>query len=343
MNKQFSIQIFYPDGDPENVRMVSTKNWTGRILYISRDCWEISPEYKNKLETPGIYILAGKDDENNDDDIQSIYIGQAENLQTRIDQQIKDPSKLFFQNVICITGSEDFNNAHFRWMEAELIEKAKDTARCILKNGNAPNKPTISKPDEVDTKQFLDFALQILPAVEIKAFTEPKALPSISVPDPSPEKKKGLLIGKEILKKKILSTFQQRENVELRQSSRARFVDEKKETRICIIASKFHKNLKNLKGYWFHFQKNQKEFLEGGKQGQNFTLLGLEGNPHAIFLPLDKFLEIENKLPTIINDKRHLWDLKIVEENGQFVLKAKKGEEDFPIPDEYIVELEWNV
>ena len=181
MGNPFAIQVFYPDGDPENMRIVDKRNWTGKVFYISRDYWStVAEKYRQKLETSGVYILAGANenlDDDDNDDLQSIYIGQSGNLLIRVEQHIQDNERSFGE-MVCITGGEGFNNTHFRWMEAYLVEKARENNRCKLNNIVTPIKPQISEADEVDIKNFLKETLQIFPVVEVYAFAKPKIVKS---------------------------------------------------------------------------------------------------------------------------------------------------------------------
>ena len=326
MGNPFTIQIFYPDGDPENMRVVDKRNWTGKVFYVSRDCWTDGiNNYQQELETPGIYVLIGKEEsfEDSSDDLQTIYIGQAENLFTRIGQQIDDSKRTFFQSIVCVTGSTNYNNAHFRWMEAHLIEQAKEVDRCNLENGNQPKKPKISNSEVVDIEDFLKDTLQMFPIVEINAFTSPKTVsPPIEKETNGVKKPR---IGKEKvseLREKILDTFQERENVKLLKRSRATFYDKSKTIHVCCAVSKNYPDSKR-NSYWFAPGNTWFEFLASGEK--SYLLFAMEGQSKAVALRFDEFNKMKDNLGTTKRGNDFWWHVVIIEENGKFDLKLKGG------------------
>jgi hypothetical protein len=80
MPDPFTIRIFVPDGDPEGVRLIDRMNWTGLGIAFPRAKW---PEVRQRSECvrSGVYILVGYQE----DDLPTIYIGQADGVGNRID------------------------------------------------------------------------------------------------------------------------------------------------------------------------------------------------------------------------------------------------------------------
>ena len=313
--------------------MAEKRNWTGKVFYISRDFWAVGGDrYRKELEFPGVYILSGKDEsiEGNDDDLQTIYIGHAENLFARIGQHTQDPEKSFYTNVVCVTGSGNFNNAHFRWMEAYLIEKAQEIERCELQNGNTPNKPRISESDEVDTRYFLEEALQMFPIVEVNAFALPKTIGSKKKEKRNGEKKP-LKENLSEVRNNILASFQERENTNLLKRSAATFYNESKKIRVCCSFSKKYDHITNENLYWFGPSPAWIEFLKGGEKG--YLVLGMEEQSKAIALPVKKFDTIKDKLTVSKNKEGGVgwWHIYILEDRKNFRLRLKRGEEPFDI------------
>ena len=100
MPEPFTIRIFVPDGDPESVQVIDKLNWTGVGIAFPRRKW---PNVKSRQEfnSMGIYLLCGfkeVDDDLGENDLPTIYIGQADVLQTRIDAHYKnkDFHQIFF-------------------------------------------------------------------------------------------------------------------------------------------------------------------------------------------------------------------------------------------------------
>nr|WP_176704663.1 hypothetical protein [Candidatus Magnetococcus massalia]CRH08269.1 protein of unknown function [Candidatus Magnetococcus massalia]CRH08336.1 protein of unknown function [Candidatus Magnetococcus massalia] len=58
MGSPYSIEIFVPQGDPEGLRIVSLKNWTGISLVFPRESWAETKK-RSEFDQTGIYILTG--------------------------------------------------------------------------------------------------------------------------------------------------------------------------------------------------------------------------------------------------------------------------------------------
>ena len=175
MPDPFTIRIFVPDGDPEGVRLIDRMNWTGIGLAFPRAKW---PEIKQRGEfgRTGIYILVGYIGE--DDDLPTIYIGQADGVRSRVDSHFQN--KDFWDwGVVFVSTSGGLNRAHVTWLEYAFVNRAMQTKRCHLDNGNVPQEPALTEAEKADTRGFLKEILQILPLVGLRAFefAKPVATP----------------------------------------------------------------------------------------------------------------------------------------------------------------------
>ena len=174
MPDPFTIKIFVPDGDPEGVRIIDKMNWTGKGIAFPRAKW---PELcrRSEFSQIGIYILTGYREE--DDDLPTIYVGQADGIKNRIDAHLKD--KTFWDSgVIFVSKSRGLNRAHVTWLEYALIDRAASIGRCRLDNANAPKEPILAEAEKADTEGFLKELLQILPLVGVRAFEPVKVVAS---------------------------------------------------------------------------------------------------------------------------------------------------------------------
>ncbi len=314
------------------MRIATKMGWTGKVFYISRDFWMIgTTQYREALETPGIYILAGNGDDD-DDDLQTIYIGQTGNLLTRVGEHLADSKKLFFQSVVCVTGGDDFNSAHFRWMEAHLTDKAKKIDRCVLKAGQIPKKPHVAVAQVFAIEHFLQEALQIFPVVEIKAFVAPKTIVSgVDVNQGIEREKNNERKSREInteriseIKTKVIAAFQKRKNVTLLKRSQATFYDESKTFHVCCAVSKNYPN-KKQNSYWFAPGKKWLDFLASGSKSYLIFCMGKKHQ--AVVLSFDEFDNIKDKLGmTTKKEDDYWWHVIIDEENGNFTFRLKGGE-----------------
>ena len=181
MSDPFTIRIFVPDGDPEGVRLIDRMNWTGIGLVFPRVKW---PEIKQRSEflRTGVYVLVGY--MGGDDDLPTIYIGQADGLRSRITSHFQ--SKDFWDwGVAFVSTSGGLNRAHALWLEYALVDRAVQTNRCNLDNGNVPQEPALTEAEKADTQGFLKEILRILPLVGLRVFEfiQPVATPMAKTAD----------------------------------------------------------------------------------------------------------------------------------------------------------------
>jgi len=188
MPDPFTIRIFVPDGDPEGVRLVSLMNWTGLGVAFPRAKW---PEVRQRpeLQGAGVYILIGYAGDEENDDLPTLYIGQADGAVGRIDSHIG--RKEFWDRAIVFvsTASDGLNRAHVTWLEYALVKRATEARQCHLDNGNAPQEPTLNQAEKADMRGFLKEVLQILPLVGLHAFESPRAVATPQAADPAMAKK----------------------------------------------------------------------------------------------------------------------------------------------------------
>jgi hypothetical protein len=151
-------------------------NWTGLGIAFPRSKWN-EVRQRTEFVRAGVYILVGYQE----DDLPTIYIGQADGVRSRIEAHYQN--KDFWDwGIIFVSNSGGLNRAHVTWLEYALVNRATATGRCRLDNGNAPQEPGLTEAEKADTQAFLKEILQILPLVALRAFEFPKAVatPQIS-------------------------------------------------------------------------------------------------------------------------------------------------------------------
>ena len=177
MPDPFTIRIFVPDGDPDGVRVIDRMNWTGIGLAFPRGKW---PEVKKRAEFvhTGVYILDGYMGMGEDDDLPTIYIGQGDEVRKRIDSHYRNKD-FWDRGMVFVSTSGGLNRAHVIWLEYALVNRATQTKRCHIENGNVPQEPALTEAEKADTQGFLKEILQILPLVGLRAFefAKPVATP----------------------------------------------------------------------------------------------------------------------------------------------------------------------
>ena len=167
MAKPFTIKLYIPSGNANELKIIEKMNWTGIGMEISRSAW---PAYRKRKELTqaGIYILAGYKD---DEDLPCLYIGQADGIKNRLENHYKNKS-FWDRALIFVSSNQGLNRAHITWLEWALIQKAQTVGRCKLDNTSIPNEPGLTESERADTQEFLHEILSILPLIDITAFEQ---------------------------------------------------------------------------------------------------------------------------------------------------------------------------
>src|SRR3989338_7411703 len=78
--------------------------------------------------------------------VKRIYIGEAENILTRIKQH--DNSKNFWNLVICFVSQKyNINKAHIKYLENYACDQAKRINKCTLDNNTNPTQSRLTEQD----------------------------------------------------------------------------------------------------------------------------------------------------------------------------------------------------
>ncbi len=165
----FSIRIFLPDGTPDGLRIAEKSNWTGRAVVCPRSQFQ---EAKSRPEfgKAGVYILRGPSDAG---DLPAVYIGEGGPARPRLESH--NSKKDFWTSFVLFTSKdENVNKAHVQYLEARLVEMARDAKRCVLENGNVPQLPSLSEADAAEMEGFLDEIGLICPVLGVNEFERPR-------------------------------------------------------------------------------------------------------------------------------------------------------------------------
>jgi hypothetical protein len=182
MSEPFTIRIFVANGDPEGIRLVDRMNWTGVGIVFPRGEWQVAKN-RDELGRTGVYILVGYKE--GDEDLPTLYIGEGDVVRDRIDNHAQN--KEFWEHGYAfVTSNNGLNKAHVRWLERELIHRAKKANRSKLDNSTAPSEPPLSEAERADSRAFLGEILQVLPVVGLRAFEDTKPVASPHAPTPAP-------------------------------------------------------------------------------------------------------------------------------------------------------------
>ncbi len=171
MANPFTIRIYVPEGDPEGIRIIDRLSSTGIFFAFPRSKWG---DIKNRpeLKGAGIYILSGYSEP--EDELPTIYVGQADTVCNRIESHVKN--KDFWDKAVVFVSANKINSTHAKWLEHALIKRVNEAGRSKVENGNSPLEPTISEAERAEMQVFLNEIYQTLPLVDLRAFEPPKAV-----------------------------------------------------------------------------------------------------------------------------------------------------------------------
>lgn len=152
------------DGNPNGRIMCELSNWNGRVYKISRnELLEFSK--RNDSENTGVYFLLGKDENN----IDTIYIGEAEKMLTRLKQHLKDTE--YWNDCIAVISKDNLlNKAHAKYLESNFYSLAKNAGRSIVVNSNIPTCSSISEYDEAMLQEFISNTKLLVNTLGYKTF-----------------------------------------------------------------------------------------------------------------------------------------------------------------------------
>lgn len=162
MGRGKKLTIFMLDGTEYGPRIAEIGNWVGKAFYAPRTM--ISqvidrPEFNN----PGIYCL--KSNSESESFQEKIYIGEAENVKTRIKQHLQNSKKDFIELIFFISKDDLLTKTQIKYLESRLVQLAIDAKTAEIENGTIPSLPTLHEADLSDMEYFLDQLKLILPVM----------------------------------------------------------------------------------------------------------------------------------------------------------------------------------
>lgn len=168
-----SLELYFIDGRPDGMLTAEVFNWTGHVLRTPRT------QIAEALRRPegartGVYLLTGPGE-----DRERIYVGEAEDLQNRIKGHVS--GKDWWETALLISTSGDaLHKAHVKYLEARLVEIAREVGKTELDNANTPARSSLSEAATANMEAFLETLLMVLPAIGVDAFLSKKRTKSVS-------------------------------------------------------------------------------------------------------------------------------------------------------------------
>lgn len=146
-----TIRQFLIDGSADGRWVTELSNWTGKAYKIPRTLVSLCEDREDLCNT-GVYFLFGINDET---DRQQVYIGEAENIFTRIKQHVAGKD-FWTECVAFISKDNNLNKAHIKYLENHLYRIAKENKRYEVLNATVPTESSISEMDRAEMDEFID-------------------------------------------------------------------------------------------------------------------------------------------------------------------------------------------
>lgn len=170
MNTTATVKMFLVHGDPASVRTAEISNWTGKAVSGPRSQLEIVLQ-RGEASKPGVYFLTGINPETGKE---RVYIGEAEVIRSRIKGHLE---REFWKTILFfVSKDENLTKAHIKYLEGQLIDKAREAGRYELENTNASGSH-LPESDAADMDVFLARMEQLLPVLGqdfLKPISKPK-------------------------------------------------------------------------------------------------------------------------------------------------------------------------
>lgn len=177
--KPRSINIFLLDGDPSGIRVAQISMSTIQAIAVRRNQLRRVRETFPEIERPGVYILIGTDEDNQDR--QLAYIGESEGVGARLsyhnsNESGRDAKGFWTDTVVLISKDENLTKSHARYVESSLIRKIGGSIRWSIPNSKRPSDDAGKLPlqDRVDMDEFVDQTKTLVGALGWDLFREMK-------------------------------------------------------------------------------------------------------------------------------------------------------------------------
>ena len=159
------VKLFLVEGTPGGLTTAEITNWTGHIVTGPRSRLAELLD-RDEAKRTGVYLLLGDDPEAPAG--VRCYIGEADEVRTRLKEHHSVRGKEFWDRVVVITSKDaNLTKAHCRYLEAKLIGLADAAGRSLLDNSTKPPTPMLPEADVSDMDYFIDQLKIVLPVLGV--------------------------------------------------------------------------------------------------------------------------------------------------------------------------------
>ena len=175
------IDLFLVDGESGGITTAGIIGWTGQILNGPRSALTRLLD-REEARRNGVYFLLGDDP----DAIENIACstGRTEDFSARFRHH--DRQKDWWDRAILVSSLDDsFNEGYWGYLESRLLEIARTTKRCTLRdNVQAPQPRKLCEAQQSDAEAFLEQIRSILPVLGVNILRGTHRAPERQTPPP---------------------------------------------------------------------------------------------------------------------------------------------------------------
>lgn len=148
-----TIELFLVNGTADSLITAELSNWNGKAIKIPRI--EIVSCSREDITQAGVYFLFCKED----DDSDSVYIGEAENVKERLMQHLRDyqseKEKYYWNSAVIFVG-RDLNKALIRYLENRFVDIARKCKRYLVLTKNTYRNTVMKESQIAVMEEFID-------------------------------------------------------------------------------------------------------------------------------------------------------------------------------------------
>ena len=159
------IELFLVNGTADSLITAELSNWNGMAVKIPRV--ELSSCNNDDITKPGVYFLFCKEDVGSD----SVYIGEAENVQERLKQHVRDyqsEKETYYWNTAVIFVGRDLNKAMIRYLENQFVQIARESKRYLVLTKNTYQNTVLKDSQKAVMEEFIDNVKTLINALGYK-------------------------------------------------------------------------------------------------------------------------------------------------------------------------------
>ena len=160
-----SIELFLANGTADSLITAELSNWNGKAIKIPRI--EVAECTRTDIKGAGVYFLFCKEE----DDSDSVYIGESEAVYDRLMQHIRDygaeKEKFYWTTAVIFLG-RDLNKALIRYLEDRFVQIARDCKRYKVLTKNTYSKTVMKESQTAAMEEFIDNVRVLINALGYK-------------------------------------------------------------------------------------------------------------------------------------------------------------------------------